>query len=105
MSLTLLTPRQEQLIVSSVRRVFQTNEIDNLTKAAYNFLYLSYGFIAHYNLYGFREEYRNVADLKRNILANQGMNQWNNFRPGERDYDYMMQKKHVYNALCVLARE
>jgi len=102
MALTLRTPRQADLIVSNLRKVFQTGEIYHLSKSAYNFLYLCSGFIAHYNLHGFRDEYRDVAELKRNILANVNANQWNNFRPGERDYDYYMEKKNIYNRIVTL---
>jgi hypothetical protein len=37
--------------------------------------------------------------LKRDLISYAGQNQWNNFRPGERDYDYMMAKKDVYNRI------
>lgn len=104
MSLTLLTSRQEQLILFSIRKVFKTGDIDYLTKGAYNFLYLSSGFIAHYNIYGFREEYRDVDYFRRRILDNQPVNQWNNFHPGDRDYDYMIQKKRIYNAICEIVK-
>jgi hypothetical protein len=98
----LKTPRQTDLIVSSIRKVFETNDINHLTKSAYDFLHLSSGFIAHYNLHGFRAEYDNVSLLKNRLAANYGSNQWNNFRPGENDYDYMMQKKEIYNRICAL---
>lgn len=99
MSLTLKTPRQVQLIVSSVRKVMQTGEIEHLSKSAYDFLYLASGFIAHYNLFGFRDYYSDVENLRRDILINQMNNQWRNFHRGERDYDYMMQKKSIYNQI------
>lgn len=95
----LKTQRQVQLIVSSFRKVFKTGDIEHLTKPAYNFIYLASGFIAHYNLYGFQDEYRNVDDLKRAIIANVVSNQWTNFHPGERDYDYYMQKRDIYNLI------
>jgi hypothetical protein len=95
----LLTNRQTDLIVSSLRKVFQTGDTQHLSKSAYNFLYLCSGFIAHYNLYGFRDEYQDVSYLKRMILANVSNNQWNNFRAGERDYDYYMQKRDIYNRI------
>lgn len=100
MALQLKTPRQEQLIVASVRKVFQTGDIGYLTKQAYNFIMLSNGFIAHYNLYGFIEEYRNIENLRRNILTNRQNNQWNNFSSFDENYSYMMQKKRIYNNLC-----
>jgi hypothetical protein len=98
----LKTLRQTDLIVSSIRKVFETNDINHLTKSAYNFLSLSSGFIAHYNLLGFRDAYADVHDLKRELAQNYNSNQWNNFRAGERDYDYMMQKKEIYNRICEL---
>ena len=98
----LLTLRQTDLIVSSIRKVFETNDINHLNSSAYKFLNLSSGFIAHYNLYGFRDAYANVNDLKRELANNYCSNQWNNFRAGERDYEYMMQKKEIYNRVCSL---
>jgi hypothetical protein len=95
----LLTPRQISLIVNSISRVIHTGDIDNLTKSAYNYLNLCSGFIAHYNLHGFRHHYENVDDLVYDLQCNAGMNQWTNFRPGDRDYEYMMQKRDVYNEI------
>ena len=96
MSLTPLTERQKTLIVNNV--VKACKNIDNLNKTGYNFLYLCSGFIAHYNLYGFIANYTGQS-LKRDIISFAGQNQWNNFRPGERDYDYYMAKKEVYNRI------
>lgn len=98
----LLTLRQTDLIVSSVRKVFETNDINHLTNSAYKFVSLSSGFIAHFNLYGFRDAYANVNRLKHQLAQNYNSNQWNNFRAGERDYEYMMQKKEIYNRICAL---
>lgn len=100
--LTPLTIRQQQLIVASFRKVFQTGNIDHLTKSAYNFIYQASGFIAHYNLYGFREEYRDVSTLKRAISRNYGANQWRNFRPGDSSYEYYMAKRDCYNSIAGL---
>ena len=97
MALTPLTERQKALIVSNV--VKACKNIDNLNKTGYKFINLCSGFIAHYDLYGFISAYSNPGSLKRDILSYAGQNQWNNFRPGERDYDYMMAKKDVYNRI------
>ena len=94
--LVALTERQKTLIVNNV--VKACKNIDNLNKTGYNFLYLCSGFIAHYNLYGFIANYTGES-LKRDIISFAGQNQWNNFRPGERDYDYYMAKKDVYNRI------
>lgn len=99
MPLELKTPDQVRLIVLSFRNVFQRNEISKLTKSAYNFIYQASGFIAHYDIWGFRAHYADVESLKQDILDNQSMNQWRNFRPGERDYDYYMQKREIYNMI------
>jgi hypothetical protein len=94
--LVALTERQKTLIVNNV--VNACKNIDNLNKTGYNFLYLCSGFIAHYNLFGFIANYTGES-LKRDIISFAGQNQWNNFRPGERDYDYYMAKKEVYNSI------
>lgn len=104
MALTLKTNRQSQLIVWSVAKVMKTGDIEHLTKQAYNFLMLSSGFIAHYNLHGFMDYYSDVETLRRDILTNQMNNQWFNFCPGEKDYDYMMQKRDIYNQICAVCQ-
>jgi hypothetical protein len=77
-----------------------SRDINKLTYLAYKFIMLSSGFIAHDNLYGFRDAYCNVGDLKAALLRNQDHNQWSNFRPGEDHYDYYMQKRDIYNCIC-----
>ena len=94
--MTPLSERQKTLIVNNV--VKAVKNIDNLNKTGYNFLYLCSGFIAHYDLYGFIASYTGES-LKRDIVSFAGQNQWNNFRPGESDYDYYMAKKEVYNRI------
>jgi hypothetical protein len=94
--MTPLTERQKTLIVSNI--VKAVKNIDNLNKTGYNFVYQCSGFIAHYDLYGFIASYTGES-LKRDLISYAGQNQWNNFRQGERDYDYMMAKKDVYNRI------
>jgi hypothetical protein len=91
-----LTERQKTLIVNNV--VKACKNIDNLNKTGYNFVYLCCGFIAHYDLYGFIASYTGTS-LKRDILSYAGQNQWNNFHPGEKYYEYYMSKKDVYNRI------
>ena len=86
--MTPLTERQKTLIVSNV--VKACKNIDNLNKTGYKYINLCSGFIAHYST---------PNSLKRDIISYAGQNQWNNFRPGERDYEYMMAKKDVYNRI------
>ena len=94
--LVALTERQKTLIVNNV--VKACKDITQLNRTGYNFLYLASGFIAHYDLYGFIATYTGRS-LKRDIISFAGQNQWNNFHPGERDYDYYMAKKEVYNRI------
>jgi len=96
MSLTPLTERQKVLIVSNV--VKAVKNIDNLNKTGYNFVYQCSGFIAHYDMYGFIASYTGES-LKQDLVSYAGQNQWKNFRPGERDYDYYMAKADVYNRI------
>lgn len=96
MALTPLTERQKTLIISNV--VKACKNIDNLNKTGYNFVYQCSGFIAHYDLYGFIASYTGET-LKQDLLSYAGQNQWKNFRPGERDYDYYMAKADVYNRI------
>lgn len=96
MSLIPLTERQKTLIVNNV--VKSVKNIDSLNKTGYNFLYLASGFIAHYNLYGFIDFYRHIS-LKNDLICFANSNQWKNFRPGERDYEYYMAKADVYNRI------
>ena len=91
-----LTERQKTLIVNNV--VKSVKNIDNLNKTGYDFLYLASGFIAHYNRYGFIAHYSDY-NLKNDIVRNASQNQWRNFRPGERDYEYYMAKADVYNRI------
>jgi hypothetical protein len=91
-----LTPRQKALIVSNVLKA--CTDIEKLNKAGYDYLYQCSGFIAHYNLQGFKAYY--TADtLKRDIEDNYRQNQWNNFRVGEENAEYYHSKRDVYNAI------
>jgi hypothetical protein len=91
--LTLLTPRQETLIVNNV--VAAVRQINKLNRTGYKFINQASGFIAHYDLYGFIDYYGS-ANLRADILDNWQANKWLNFRPGEENYEYMKQKARIY---------
>jgi hypothetical protein len=95
---TLLTERQKTLIVNNV--LAAVTDINKLNNIGYHFLYLSCGFIAHYNRYGFINYY-STESLRDDIITNAQMNQWNNFHLGDRDYDHQMEKKEIYNRILV----
>jgi len=95
-----ITANQRRNIVNCLYNVFTSGNIEFLNKPTYNFLYLASGFIAHYNLFGFRDYYSNVEELKNDILMNKMNNQWGNFSIRDKDYAYYMSKKDTYNAIC-----
>jgi hypothetical protein len=96
MSLIPLTERQKTLIVNNV--VKSVKNINALNETGYRFLNLASGFIAHYDLNGFIDFYSYV-NLKNDLIGFANSNQWKNFRPGERDYEYYMAKADVYNRI------
>lgn len=102
--MTPLTPRQQQLIAKNV--LAACKDINKLNKTGYNFLSLANGFIAHYDLEGFKAYY-SENDLQADIERNYMQNQWRNFRQGERNYDYYMSKRAAYNMILggFVARE
>jgi len=92
-----ITDTQKKRIVNNV--VKACKNISKLNKTGYGFIYLASGFIAHYDLHGFISVYED-NDLKQDILNNKSSNQWNNFSPGEQNYEYYMSKKEIYNEIC-----
>jgi len=95
--LTLKTDKECQYIVKNV--LAACKDITKLTKAGYSFLYLSSGFIAHYNRSGFIAEF-SQRSLRESILENQRFNQWQ-YHSKNPDASYYYQKKDIYNAICI----
>lgn len=89
--------REKELTIKNI--IAAVKDIDKLNKRGYNFLYLASGFIAHYNLHGFIDNYRENS-LRDNILNNQSMNTWNNFSASDKDYEYYHQKGEIYKEIC-----
>jgi hypothetical protein len=91
-----LTLRQQATIANNVLKACK--DIEHLNNTGYKYLNLCSGFIAHYNLEGFKAHYRSHS-LKRDIEANYRQNQWRNFVAGERDADYYHSKRDTYNRI------
>ena len=91
-----LTPRQKALIVSNVLKA--CTDIEKLNGTGYKYLYLCSGFIAHYNLNGFKAYYRRHS-LKDDIEANYRQNQWANFAKNDEHARYYHSRRDVYNAI------
>lgn len=92
-----LTAQRQKNIVKNV--LAACKDVTKLNRTGYSFLYLCSGFIAHYDLHGFIQNYKEES-LKDDILQYQAINQWKNFRPGERDYEYYRSKADTYNKIC-----
>lgn len=98
-----LTLKEQDLIVNNVLKA--CSDINKLNSRGYKYLSLCCGFIAHYNLQGFKSHYDDegffaTGSLEKDILANEGFNQWLNFREGDKDYHYYKSKAAVYIRIC-----
>lgn len=56
-------PYNVKALVRNVERVFKTASIEQLNMPTYQFITLHMGFIAHYNLPGFQDYYRDLRDF------------------------------------------
>jgi hypothetical protein len=92
-----ITEKQKTLIVNNI--VKACDDIEKLNGTGYKYIYLASGFIAHYNLNGFKGYYTG-SSLADNILANENSNRWNNFREGDQNYHYYKSKADVYQRIC-----
>lgn len=91
-----ITEKQKSLIVNNI--VKACDDISKLNGTGYKYIYLANGFIAHYDINGFKGYYSN-SDLTRAILNNENSNRWNNFNPGDRDYAYYKSKADIYSRI------
>ena len=62
-----MTPISTTNVLRNIALVLKTGDIEKLNGSAYRFLNLMQGFIAHYDLRGFQDYYRDVASLVRDI--------------------------------------
>lgn len=92
-----LTEQQQKTIARNV--IAACSDIRKLNATGYKFLSNCAGFIAHYDLNGFKAEYSEPGSLQREIERNARQNQWANFRQGERDADYYHSKRDTYNRI------
>ena len=65
-------------IINNLTLIFKTNDITKLKKSTYKFLNLMSGFIAHYNLYGFQDYYKDLRDLIRDLKESSDVQEINN---------------------------
>ena len=97
-------------IVKSLTSVFKTKNIENLTNDAYKFLCLMSGFIAHYDLHGFRSNYSDLKYLVSDILHSPDCidpermirDKWFEEHYG---YAYCKSKSDTFKAIAQLTKE
>lgn len=95
-----ITEKQKSLIVNNI--VKACDDIHKLNGTGYKYIYLASGFIAHYNIQGFKTNYDLVDcgySLADDILANAAANRWDNFNPGDDNYEYYKSKADVYKRI------
>ena len=91
------TEKQKSLIVNNIVRACK--DIEKLNGTGYKFIHLASGFIAHYNINGFKDHYTR-KDLIVDILDNEERNMYNNFREGDTNYHYYKSKADIYKRIC-----
>ena len=74
-------------------------DITCLSLEAYRWIHIKAGFIAHYDLGGFIEEYQTCQNLRDNILANQIHNTSCNRSRKDKDYPYYLQQCEMYQQI------
>jgi hypothetical protein len=60
-------PINTTLVVNNIKNIIKTGDISKLKKSTYQFLYIMSGFIAHYDINGFKYHYENVSDLVKDL--------------------------------------
>jgi hypothetical protein len=61
-------------ILKNVEDVFKSKDISRLSKQSYQFITLYMGFIAHYDLHGFRNEYADLRDFAKRLQTSEYSN-------------------------------
>lgn len=92
-----VTLKQQELIVKNIVRACA--DIGKLNGTGYKYLYLANGFIAHYNIRGFKYYYSS-RDLTEDILDREEDNTWRNFSPDCSNYAYYKSKREIYKKVC-----
>lgn len=90
-----LTLKQQQLIAKNV--LAACKDIRKLNGTGYRFICQAWGFIANYNLEGFKDEYSD-GSLPALIKECAHMNQYENFRLSP-DAAYYNAKRDTYNSI------
>ena len=93
MMLVPYTDYQKTAIVNNV--VSACQDIMLLNKTGYEFIHSCNGFLAHYNLTGFKMHYSR-AHLDMEILRYASDNKFIDVHPGDDNYNYFMSRRDIY---------
>jgi hypothetical protein len=91
-----MTQREKELTSKNI--LAACRDINKLNKRGYDFLNRCNGFIAHYDINGFKHYYAG-RNLQQDIERNAKANQWHNFRKGEEHADFYHAKRDCYNMI------
>ncbi len=96
----MLHPLEPERVSRIVNNVLQAcRDISCLSLEAYRWIHVRAGFIAHYDLDGFIEEYQTCQNLRENILANQIHNTCCNRSKKDNEYPYYLQQCEMYEQI------
>jgi len=99
MALILKTQKEADSIVNNLIKASTVN-IKHLNVIAYKFISGALRFIANHDIFGYIGHYGVASNLGTHILMHKDINQWHNFNSNHEDYEYLIQKKEIYNLIC-----
>ena len=76
-------------IIRQFEKVLKSRDPNNISKGLYDYLYIRFGFIAHFNRQGFIHAYEDLRDLVNQIIKYEEIYPQNNL---SEDYDEVEQK-------------
>lgn len=92
--MTPFTDRQQTMIVNNLVKACQN--IEDLKPIGFGYINVANGFIAHYNIDGFKNRYRYFS-LKSEIIKNAKQNRFANFNKEDKNYEYYQAKAAIYS--------
>ena len=92
-----LSPEKAHRVIDNI--LMACKDITRLSPEAFRWLYLKAGFISHFDLEGFIENFQNSRNLHDNILAYQTQNTRCTRSIKDKDYPYYLQQSEMYRQI------
>jgi hypothetical protein len=97
-------------IISSFQKILKSNDINNLSKDAYQFIMGLSGFIAHYDINGFMSNYQDLRTFIVDILNSSDITDadryiTDNYFSENEQKQYYADKAELCKELCRIAKE